>query len=972
MIRNHRLIIAALATASLVLSSRADITTGLVAQWEFDDGPGSSIAVDSSGTGNDGTLTGFSDTTFTNMWVSGRFGDALLFNTNGDIGDYVSVANASSLDSFSSGAVGTRQFTLAAWVRLSVPGSAQSNSCAIITKGAVNLEQYSLGISNGLFQCEVRNSSGKSGQVVNSTFSPVAGVWYHVVAIWWASPQEHWMYINGAFNNTYGGVGFLTTLFTTNYPLTIGNREVTAGAGFTLPFQGEIDDVRIYNRVLTPSDIYQLYTNGATVANAPSIVTQPRNVKAYLGDTANFSVTFDPNITLLPVGYQWRLNTTNIPSATNSTLSVTNAQATNAGMYSVVITNFEGTAVSSNAMLTLQSLPVANILNNLVGYWKFDDGSGSSNAVDSTSNHNTGVLADFADTSFTSMWTNGILGGALAFNGDASAADVVAVPNTNVAAPAVLDFVTNPVFTISAWVNGPATQSNGAVIISKGTGGGNQEYLLDVTGGAYRFLVRDAGGNPYAAQTAIVPNGQWQLVTGVLNASNGIMNCYVNGQLAASAVAPASLLTNQVELSFGNDRAANGNYQNPFTGLIDEGRVYHRDLTSADVAALYASRPAPLSVTFPLTAYEVVAGANATLAPTVLGGLAPYTYQWQRNGTNITGATKFPLVLTNAGASVAGNYDLILSDSNIVPAVTSSVVSVSIVPYLTFNNNGTTWSAQGTTATNIFLGTNVAQITTLVSGESNSVFYAFPLYVGGFQASFNYQLTQVPGGKNNPGDGVVFCIQNDPRGPTALAYNDTGLGVGDIATAPVDLAIAPSIEFEMNLSGDINVGNIGVSWNTNGIFTTTMPTAPVDLLNTNDMINVLLTYEDGVATATLTDTNTGAVFSYTNDIDIPGAVGGNLAYIGFTASTGSRLGTQLVSDFTYQSLVNLSLTNLGSSAVIAWPTGVVAYALQQNASLGTTNWMNVTNATITINGQNVVTVPITSDAQFFQLVLPSP
>ena len=52
------------------------------------------------------------------------------------------------------------------------------------------------------------------------------------------------------------------------------------------------------------------------------------------GQTAVFNVAATGN---LPLGYQWQFNGTNIPNATNSTLTITNASAGNAGSYSVIV-----------------------------------------------------------------------------------------------------------------------------------------------------------------------------------------------------------------------------------------------------------------------------------------------------------------------------------------------------------------------------------------------------------------------------------------------------------------------------------------------------------------------------------------------------------------------------------------------------------------------------------------------------------
>ena len=58
-----------------------------------------------------------------------------------------------------------------------------------------------------------------------------------------------------------------------------------------------------------------------------------------------------------PLSYQWRFGGVNLAGATGATLTLTNLQAANAGLYSVVVTNFFGSATSTNATLTLKSPP---------------------------------------------------------------------------------------------------------------------------------------------------------------------------------------------------------------------------------------------------------------------------------------------------------------------------------------------------------------------------------------------------------------------------------------------------------------------------------------------------------------------------------------------------------------------------------------------------------------------------------------
>jgi len=95
---------------------------------------------------------------------------------------------------------------------------------------------------------------------------------------------------------------------------------------------------------------------------APSIITQPHDQANILpGATATFSVQASGSD---PLSYQWYYNTnTVLTNATDSILTITNVQLTNAGSYSVVINNSAGSTNSSNAFLTVNTSPVAPIFN---------------------------------------------------------------------------------------------------------------------------------------------------------------------------------------------------------------------------------------------------------------------------------------------------------------------------------------------------------------------------------------------------------------------------------------------------------------------------------------------------------------------------------------------------------------------------------------------------------------------------------
>ncbi len=96
------------------------------------------------------------------------------------------------------------------------------------------------------------------------------------------------------------------------------------------------------------------------VAGAPSITTQPVSQAVFPGTTVNLTVAATGNA---PLSYQWRRNGAdlsdggNIAGATTTALVITSAQVTNAGTYTVYVSNTNGSVLSAEAVLTVGDLP---------------------------------------------------------------------------------------------------------------------------------------------------------------------------------------------------------------------------------------------------------------------------------------------------------------------------------------------------------------------------------------------------------------------------------------------------------------------------------------------------------------------------------------------------------------------------------------------------------------------------------------
>jgi hypothetical protein len=104
--------------------------------------------------------------------------------------------------------------------------------------------------------------------------------------------------------------------------------------------------------VLKDFTITWVATNGST--STPAITLQPQSQIIAPGSNVTFSVVATGDA---PLNYQWRFNGNFITGASDSSYSITNVQFSDAGNYSVVVTNNSGSATSSAATLIVGVAP---------------------------------------------------------------------------------------------------------------------------------------------------------------------------------------------------------------------------------------------------------------------------------------------------------------------------------------------------------------------------------------------------------------------------------------------------------------------------------------------------------------------------------------------------------------------------------------------------------------------------------------
>ncbi|MHA1280018.1 MAG: LamG domain-containing protein, partial [Candidatus Helarchaeota archaeon] len=193
--------------------------------------------IDSSGNGNHGVGVGATPPTT----GAGKFGNGGVFDGEDD---YVSIPHTSgnSLD------ITKDKITLSAWIK----PKTVSGDHKIFYKSEDNSKGYGLAIYHNKLESYVYTSSGViSTRSVSGKTDLNINEWYFVTCVYDGKKAQ--LYLNG---NPYGEAQYGSgNILSANHSLHIGKYDVAE----MLYFDGVIDEVRIYNRALSPAEVRDLY-----------------------------------------------------------------------------------------------------------------------------------------------------------------------------------------------------------------------------------------------------------------------------------------------------------------------------------------------------------------------------------------------------------------------------------------------------------------------------------------------------------------------------------------------------------------------------------------------------------------------------------------------------------------------------------------------------------------------------------------
>jgi len=321
-----------------------------------------------------------------------------------------------------------------------------------------------------------------------------------------------------------------------------GNSSSSADGTFTTPAPDTV----------APSVAISLPTAGTTVANSIIISVNATDNTGGSG-VANVDFLVDGNVignsVTAPFSRVWDTSTS--PNGTH----VISAKAR----------DFAGNVGDSQPISVAVANAPVNLATGLVGFWKCDEGIGST-VSDSSPNANHATLAPGL------VWAAGKFGSGISFNGSG----YLTVPNSST-------LQLNNVFSIGAWVYPTILSASWRDIVMKGN---DNYYLAGSSGGANgapAFGGTYAGGPLYGATG--LPLNTWTHVAGTYDGAT--MRLYVNGMEVANKAQSAKPQVTTDVLTIGGDPS----YGQFWIGIIDEVRLYNRALTPSEMQGLFKAHP---------------------------------------------------------------------------------------------------------------------------------------------------------------------------------------------------------------------------------------------------------------------------------------------------------------------------------------------------------------------------------------------
>ena len=381
----------------------------------------------------------------------------------------------------------------------------------------------------------------------------------------------------------------------------------------------------------------------------PLILTQPQSQTAIVGQAASFSVEA---YGLPPLSYQWKFNGVPISSATLSSLTLVDLDPTDAGPYSVTVSNFAGTVDSDLATLNANYLlTVSSTVGGIVSV---------------TPNQST--YAPSSEITLTATSTNAnykFYGWSGDLSGTNNPARVAIDSHKSIVAVFIGDVSDIVVDNASASLSGSWSSASSAT----------DKYAADYNFGstATNTATRTATFRPNISLAGRYDVYEWHPAGSNRSTNAPFLISYSGGSL--------SIGVNQT-LNGGTWRALTTYKQfsagtNGYVRLSNNTGEASKNVMADAIRFTYSpNQVLPPTLRSQPQSQQIVQG-NSAIFTVIANGAATLSYQWRYNGVNIAGATSSSYTRSNVRTADAGNYSVVVTNS--IGKVTSLDAALQVI-----------------------------------------------------------------------------------------------------------------------------------------------------------------------------------------------------------------------------------------------------------------------------------------------------